>query len=156
MQLLHSLAVLFLSCACFSCCAAELSNNWIVKLLHPLQGSRLCSNDASNALGLIRVNPAWYDATISVSVDDIVVWTSAGARQDILAGSTFLDFPLLRADAHFATTMLQESHLFLRIAAFDDSGEDLQPEILSEFFIGPCEPPSNIMLSRESLVVTKV
>jgi hypothetical protein len=157
MQLLLSLVVVFLFCDFFSSCAAEQSDNWIVRLLYPLEGSRLCSNHVAQALGFIRVNPARHDATISASIDDIVVWTSAGARQDVLAGVPFLEFPLLQANV-LAGKMLQtvQSSHSLRIAVFDDSGEDLQPEILSEFLIVPCLPPSNIALSRKSLIVTRV
>ncbi len=154
MQLL--LIVVLCFCAGVSCHTTEQSHNWIVKLLHPLEGARICSNDAASALGLIRVDPAWHDATISASIDEIVVWTFTGAQHSVWEGFPFLDFPLLHADVNLVGKMLQRSPLLLRIAVFDDSGEDLQPEILSEFHLVPCQPPSSIEFARKSLIITQV
>jgi hypothetical protein len=156
MQFLLPFIVVFFFCAGASCHATEQSHNWIVKLLHPLGGVRICSNEAASALGFIMVNPqAWHDATISASIDEIVVWTFTGARHNVWEGFPFLEFPLLRADVNLVGKMLQRSPVPLRIAVFDDSGEDLQPEILSEFHIVPCQPPSSIEFARKSLIITQ-
>ncbi len=154
--LLPYFIVVFFFCAGASCHTTEQSHNRIVKLLHPLGGTRICTNDAASALGVVKVNSAWHDATISASIDEIVVWTFTGARHNVWEGFPFLEFPLMRADVNLVENMLPRSPLPLRIAVFDDSGEDLQPEILSEFHIVPCQPPSSIEFARKSLIITQV
>ena len=70
------------------------------------------------------------------------VWTKSlsgrsGIQRELLDDFPFLEFPLLYADVNLARIMLQSLYLLMHIAIFNDLGEDLQPETLSQFHFVP-------------------
>jgi hypothetical protein len=90
---------------------------------------------------------------VSVSIDDIAVVALALSPKESGETIHFLEFPLLSAGA--AAAALQSSHS-LRIAVFDEAGDDLQPDIISEFHLVTCHPPFDVARARQSLIATHV
>jgi hypothetical protein len=150
MQMLVLAAVL-LSCSCVSSRAPPQATQVIARLNHPLAGARICAHDTEH-LGFIEVNleSDWRDSTISVFIDDVAVLTFAGAHQDLDLGFPILGFHLLSADTS------QQSLHSLRIEVFNELGEDMQSEIISDYHVITCQPPLNVSLAREALIVKPV
>jgi hypothetical protein len=124
----------------------------IARLLHPLDGAQICSDTANIKEGYLRIHQKLYDATVVISIDDIVVATF----QDQSRGkSSEVEFPLR------SFPLLKIGHVslglrILRIVVFDESGIDLQPEIASEFQIVDCSQPFDAESARESLIISHV
>jgi len=126
----------------------------IARLLHPLDDAQICSDTANIKEGYLRIHQKLYDATVVISIDDIVVATFRD--QDQSSGeSSEVEFPL----RSFPLLKIGHASLglrILRIVVFDESGIDLQPEIASEFQIVDCSQPFDAESARESLIISHV
>jgi hypothetical protein len=91
-------------------------------LLAPLDSSELIHHGTKR-----RFLPVWTKSFSGLS----------GIQRELLDDFPFLEFPLLYADVNLARIMLQSLYLLMHIAIFNDLGEDLQPETLSQFHFVP-------------------
>jgi hypothetical protein len=122
-----------------------------VRLHHPLHGARVCSEHVEHNQIIIGVRSMPQSATVSVSINDVDVSTfplEAGTE------SQFLEVPLSGYDD--SSSMASPGAHRISIAVFDELGDDLQPEIHSEFFIFTCEEPQDVARARQSLVASHV
>jgi hypothetical protein len=142
-------------CALVCSRSLDQSTAFIARLHHPLHGGRVCSDNAGHAVGIIGLYAEWRHATISVSIDDLSVATFESTGQDAETETSLLEFPLFPRNADVDTLALPLSRS-LRVAVFDEAGDDLQPEILSEFQIVLCSPLSDVNSARQSLTVEQV
>jgi hypothetical protein len=142
---------------CVHVCSRPLDHAtaFIARLHHPLHGRPVCSDHAGHAVGLIGLYAKWRHATISVTIDDLSVATFENTGEDAETQTSLLEFPLFPRDADVNRLALPLARS-LRIAVFDEAGDDLQPEILSEFQIVQCPPLSDVNAARLSLTADQV
>jgi hypothetical protein len=142
---------------CALACSHPLDHStaFIARLHHPLHGRPVCSDHAGHAVGIIGLYAEWRHATISVTIDDMSVATFESTGEDAETETSFLEFPLFPRDADVDRLALPLARS-LRIAVFDEAGDDLQPEILSEFQIVQCPPLSDVNAARLSLTAEQV
>jgi hypothetical protein len=122
-----------------------------VRLHHPLHGARVCSQHVEHNQIIIGVRAMPQSATVSVSIDDVVVWTFPLEAETT---SPLLEVPLTVIE-DFPSMASPGAHR-ISIAVFDEFGDDMQPEIHSEFVLFTCDGPKDVALARASLVASHI
>ena len=147
-------------CTSFACCRSlDAQSMEIARLHHPLDGAHICSDNADDAAGYLRIYRGLKAATIEISIDYVV---AAVFRQDRIPPESHGESSAAETPLHVFPLLPQNFILevlgnhTLRVAVFDKLGNDLQPEIVSEFHISECAQPFDVESAKQSLAIAHV